>query len=61
MMLPGVPTETIVLGGGVEGAEETKFFNWNAVGDCGGVGTLLPFTDDGDDGRDPGADDMEEA
>jgi hypothetical protein len=61
---PGVPTGTIVLGGGVEGAEETKVFNWNDVGDCGGVGTLMvvpPDIEAGDDGRDPGADDMEEA
>lgn len=57
--MPGVPTATIVLMGGVGGAENV--LSWKAVGDWGGVGTeVVVPTMDGDAGRDPG-EDMEEA
>lgn len=54
-----MPTATIVLTGGVGGAENV--LSWKAVGDWGGVGTVVVVpTMDGDAGRDPG-EDMEEA
>lgn len=64
---PGVPTVMTVLIGGVGGAEEeevAKVLSWNAVGDCGGVGTLMVepmFMDAGEEGLDPGAEAIEEA
>lgn len=63
---PGVPTVTTVLIGGVGGAEEeeAKVLSWKAVGDCGGVGTLMVvpmFMAAGEEGLDPGAEAIEEA
>ncbi len=61
--LPGVPTATTVLMGGVGGADEENVFSWKAVGDCGGVRlpVMTPELKAGEPGLDPGAEDMDEA